>query len=387
MASKPVGTGSHTFTLDNVKLSKWPQRIQDFYTWIVTKNLVEREKYIILSELTSRFSGILRDWWNSLRIQDKNTFLTSQDFSFNIKILHEVLCGDTGQREENTRRQLFEMNCVSFNRNDIEKHFQKRAKINFEISGYINLKQAFVSSLPKLLASRTMTIIEEKFQSITIPQVGYIRQAIFVALDEIYQDVPATHLGDGEDSGGFKYRTKLIRSNPLGKYLIVGFDIFRQLKDQPQIKANGITFKNQFKPYFEIPRLFQITNDKQMKEIEQNLTEHSCDEFHKDFTKNGKSPLWKNKEFLIKLPFKKNENINPIKASHSGMNPDHFQLAKKELEELLEFDLIEPSDSQWACEAFYINKRSKQTRGKFRVDSQLLKSGFKIKHGKIFGLG
>ncbi|XP_070005118.1 uncharacterized protein [Nicotiana sylvestris] len=78
----------------------------------------------------------------------------------------------------------------------------------------------------------------------------------------------------------------------------------------------------------------------------------------------GKHLLWKNEEFFIKLPFKKNENINPTKASHSGMNPDHLQLAKKECEELLEFDLIEPSDSQWACKAFYVNKRGEQTRGK-----------------------
>jgi len=77
------------------------------------------------------------------------------------------------------------MKCVSFDRNDIDKHFQKMAKIYFEISGDINLKQVFVSSLPKLLASPTMTIIEEIFLSITIPQVGYIRQAIFVALEDI----------------------------------------------------------------------------------------------------------------------------------------------------------------------------------------------------------
>ncbi|XP_070045601.1 uncharacterized protein [Nicotiana tomentosiformis] len=134
---------------------------------------------------------------------------------------------------------------------------------------------------------------------------------------------------------GLKYRTKMIGSDVPEKDLIVGFDIFRQLKDQLQIKANRITFKKQFKPYFEIPRLFQITNDKQIKEIEQNPIEHSCAESHKDFIKKGKNPLWKNEEFFfIKLPFKKNKNINPTKASYSGMSPDHLQLEKKECEEL-----------------------------------------------------
>nr|XP_009790607.1 PREDICTED: uncharacterized protein LOC104238039 [Nicotiana sylvestris] len=140
---------------------------------------------------------------------------------------------------------------------------------------------------------------------------------------------------------GLKYRTKLIKYDVPGKDLIFGFDIYRQLRDQLQIKANVIVFKKHFKSYFEITRLFQITNDEQIKEIEQNLIEHSCAKSHTDFMKKGKSPLWKNEEFFIKLPFKKNENINPTKAIHSGMNPDHLQLAKKECKKLFEFDLIE----------------------------------------------
>ncbi|KAK8556665.1 hypothetical protein V6N12_003062 [Hibiscus sabdariffa] len=67
------------------------------------------------------------------------------------------------------------------------------------------------------------------------------------------------------------------------------------------------------------------------------------------------------------MPFKKNEDINPTKASHSGMNPDHQKLAETECNELLQQDLIEPSDSQWSCEAFYVNKRSEQARGKLRL--------------------
>nr|XP_009771333.1 PREDICTED: uncharacterized protein LOC104221889 [Nicotiana sylvestris] len=90
---------------------------------------------------------------------------------------------------------------------------------------------------------------------------------------------------------GLKYRTKLIGSDVPGKDLILGFDIYKQLRDQLQIKANRIGFKKQFKPYSEVPRLFQITNDEQIKEIEQNLIEHSCAESHKDFMKKWKSSL------------------------------------------------------------------------------------------------
>ncbi|KAH0729910.1 hypothetical protein KY289_001098 [Solanum tuberosum] len=83
--------------------------------------------------------------------------------------------------------------------------------------------------------------------------------------------------------------------------------------------------------------------------------------------KKHDKPLWLNEEFFIRLPLRRNENINPTRASHSGMNPKYLQLAKKECDELLEYRLIEPSDSQWSYEAFYVNKQAEQARGKLRL--------------------
>ncbi|XP_024042684.1 uncharacterized protein LOC112099530 [Citrus clementina] len=76
------------------------------------------------------------------------------------------------------------------------------------------------------------------------------------------------------------------------------------------------------------------------------------------------SPLWKNKDFFIKLPFKLNEGINPTKATHPGMTPFDFKLAQQECSQLLQQGLIEPTSSDWACQAFYVEKRSKKVRGK-----------------------
>ena len=69
-----------------------------------------------------------------------------------------------------------------------------------------------------------------------------------------------------------------------------------------------------------------------------------------------------NPDFLIHLPFKKNENVNPTKASHKGMNPEHLALAKQEISTLLTEELIEPTSSPCACEAFYVNKHVQQLR-------------------------
>ncbi|KAF3618469.1 hypothetical protein T459_27573 [Capsicum annuum] len=92
--------------------------------------------------------------------------------------------------------------------------------------------------------------------------------------------------------------------------------------------------------------------------MENQLIEECYAESYREFLKKTKHSLWLNQEFFIRLPFKKSENVNPMKASHSSMNPKHLHLAKKECTELLEFGLNEPSDSQWACEEFYVNKHA-----------------------------
>ncbi|GKD20889.1 putative reverse transcriptase domain, viral movement protein [Tanacetum coccineum] len=49
------------------------------------------------------------------------------------------------------------------------------------------------------------------------------------------------------------------------------------------------------------------------------------------------------------------------------MNPDHYQLAKEECEQLVSQGIIEPTTSLCACKAFYVNKRSEQVHGKLRL--------------------
>ncbi|KAK4384088.1 polyprotein [Sesamum angolense] len=59
-----------------------------------------------------------------------------------------------------------------------------------------------------------------------------------------------------------------------------------------------------------------------------NKLKQCCADSHADF--KHPHPLWKNPEFFIQLPFKLNEDANPIKASHPGMTPDDLVLAREE---------------------------------------------------------
>ncbi|CDP20417.1 unnamed protein product [Coffea canephora] len=54
------------------------------------------------------------------------------------------------------------------------------------------------------------------------------------------------------------------------------------------------------------------------------------------------------------------------------MNPEDTKLAEQECQELLKFGLIEISHSQWACQAFYVNKRSEQKFSFFLISHHFL---------------
>ncbi|XP_023638422.1 uncharacterized protein LOC111830501 [Capsella rubella] len=162
---------------------------------------------------------------------------------------------------------------------------------------------------------------------------------------------------------GYMIKTKVYGSELPGKDFILGFDVLHSLQ-RVTWHPKGLRHKNQLLPWTTVSHLYPIEI---LCPIKEEIAKTSCAASHSEFLTKCSTPLWKNPEFFISLPFKKNEDINPTKASHPGMNPDHYNLAIEEVEQLQKEDLIEKTDSPWACEAFYVNKRAEQVRGKLRL--------------------
>ena len=49
------------------------------------------------------------------------------------------------------------------------------------------------------------------------------------------------------------------------------------------------------------------------------------------------------------------------------MTPSNLKLAQQECSQLLEQGLIEPTNSDWACQVLYVEKQSEIVRGKKRL--------------------
>ncbi|KAH9716905.1 hypothetical protein KPL71_021632 [Citrus sinensis] len=158
--------------------------------------------------------------------------------------------------------------------------------------------------------------------------------------------------------------SKFQRPIPAIGLIDTGFDILHQIKHL-QIIPTGIRVKSMFKPFTDILKLYNLSETPQSYQDISTKLLSFCPESHSEFT--HPNPLWKNKSFFIKLPFKLNEDINPTKATHPGMSPSDLLLAQQECSQLLAQGLIEPTSSQWACQAFYVEKHSKIVRGKKRL--------------------
>ncbi|KAK0574989.1 hypothetical protein LWI29_032165 [Acer saccharum] len=148
------------------------------------------------------------------------------------------------------------------------------------------------------------------------------------------------------------------------KDILLGWDVFCQCKSL-WILPSGIRYKKNFKAFSDIPKIFKLSAlQAPFEQIQQKLL-LLCADNHATFS--HPSPLWKNPDFFIKLPFKLNEDTNPTKATHSGMSPSDLKLVNEGCNELLRQGLIEHTSSPWACQAFYVEKRSELIRGKKRL--------------------
>eukprot|EP00257_Ricinus_communis_P024146 XP_015584293.1 uncharacterized protein LOC107262618 [Ricinus communis] len=156
----------------------------------------------------------------------------------------------------------------------------------------------------------------------------------------------------------------VIGSYLFGRDLLVGFDTYHAA-EKLQILPTELKYKREFLPYTQNPNQFSIAEVPLDFAHLKELFIPCCADSHRNFY--HPSPLYKNPDFFITLPFKLNEDVNPTRASHPGMSPSDLALARQECQELLQQGLIEPIRSPWACQAFYVEKRSEKIRGKKRL--------------------
>ena len=112
--------------------------------------------------------------------------------------------------------------------------------------------------------------------------------------------------------------------------LLIGFDLLHQI---PSLRwsSKGLLHKQNLLTWTQVPHLFTVDP---FDSLRIQIINDCCANIHSEFLLKNPNPLWKNPNFFIHRPFKKNEDVNPTKVNHKGMNLKHLALTKQELSTL-----------------------------------------------------
>ena len=114
------------FTFDDIPSSKWRDRLNEMSAWIDLQMLrlgVTTES--VLREFTTRFTGALRDWFDSLGRYRQSQFVDLPEVSSALAVLHDQFLGDPSAVFEAARRDYLNMKCCSLNAKDLDFHYKR----------------------------------------------------------------------------------------------------------------------------------------------------------------------------------------------------------------------------------------------------------------------
>ncbi|ESQ50196.1 hypothetical protein EUTSA_v10002230mg [Eutrema salsugineum] len=132
----------------------------------------------VIDKLISHFHGRLRQWWISLRDYRPLQIRQSQSVDTVMGHIHNKFLA---------REEYMSMRCCSFKKKDLEKHYERMSKRFYALNGIdnVNLKQAYLNSLPEPLGNKTSRILSLKNMTLNQASLGEIYQISLAALEKL----------------------------------------------------------------------------------------------------------------------------------------------------------------------------------------------------------
>ncbi|KAJ0106217.1 hypothetical protein Patl1_18553 [Pistacia atlantica] len=173
------------FNLDDHHPSKWRMKIHEIYTRAQTELIKPNATLLAVFEaIVARFMGILKQWWNNLGPYRQRQVIEVQSPEQFIGFILKEFIGDSQNRIDQLREEFFKLKCCSFDRKDLQTHFQRASLRFYEIGGPDdpNIKQAYLSSIPDSLSQETQRLIEQHGLTLASVTFGHLGQLIEKAL-------------------------------------------------------------------------------------------------------------------------------------------------------------------------------------------------------------
>ncbi|KAH9752164.1 hypothetical protein KPL71_014590 [Citrus sinensis] len=179
------GTGPW-FTFDDLPPARWRERLQELSAWLDLQMVKpDAELSAVLKEFVSRFTGSLRDWFDSLGQYRQLLYLQHPTVSAALMDIHSQFLGEPAAIFATARKEYLQMRCCSMQRSDLHYHFKRMSALFHKIGGINDhtLKHVFLSSLPEELQPEIRRQIANAQLDINNLSLGRLFQLALVSLD------------------------------------------------------------------------------------------------------------------------------------------------------------------------------------------------------------
>ncbi|KAH9657926.1 hypothetical protein KPL70_023280 [Citrus sinensis] len=142
------------FTFDDIPIAKWRNRLSELATWTDLQMLrANATTASVLRELATRFTGPLRDWFDTLGEYRQLQFMQLPNVSTALSVIHEQFIRESAAVFEAARRDYLNMKCYSLNSKDLDFHYKRMSILFYKLNGFNDptLKHVFLASLPEEL--------------------------------------------------------------------------------------------------------------------------------------------------------------------------------------------------------------------------------------------
>ncbi|KAH9668983.1 hypothetical protein KPL70_021605 [Citrus sinensis] len=176
------------FTFDDLPSHKWRDRLNEMSAWIDLQMLrTGATTQSVLREFATRFTGALRDWFDSLGQYRQLQFVDLPEVSSALAVLHDQFLGDPSAVFEAARRDYLNMKCCSLNAKDLDFHYKRMSLLFYKLNGFNEptLKHVFLASLPEELQPDIQRQLTASNLSLDNISLGKIFQLAKTCLDKL----------------------------------------------------------------------------------------------------------------------------------------------------------------------------------------------------------
>ncbi|KAL2513329.1 putative zinc finger protein [Abeliophyllum distichum] len=169
------------FTFDDVPLHKWKTRFQKMQAWCFAE--LQRPNMThaaVIKSFLARLTSFIKVWFDSLGQYHQLQYLNTPTVEGFIGALYWKFCRKQDHLWDITKEEFFKLTCCSNNPKDLDKHFQNAVRCFYLIRGMddLNIRQAYLESIPQHLGQEALRVIEMKGQSLGTTSFGELHNMV-----------------------------------------------------------------------------------------------------------------------------------------------------------------------------------------------------------------